>query len=194
MPPLESAASACELEVGDGVGIRLLDPSDTAELYALIEANRERLAEWLPWAAGQTAADTGEFIARTRKQVERNDGFQVAIVSDGQIAGIAGLISVDWSHRTTGLGYWLGQEFSGQGTMTAVVRALTDHALRAWELNRVEIGAATENRRSRAIPERLGFREEGTVRQAQRVGDRYLDLVVYSMLAAEWNSSPGTGR
>jgi ribosomal-protein-serine acetyltransferase len=176
----------CELAVGDGVGIRLLDPSDAAELYALIEVNRERLAEWLPWAAAQTAADTDEFIARTRKQVARNDGFQAAIVREGRIAGIAGFISVDWTHRGTGLGYWLGEEFSGQGTMTAVVRALTDHALRVWELNRVEIGAATENRRSRAIPERLGFREEGTVRQAQRVGDRYLDLVVYSMLSAEW--------
>ena len=70
--------------------------------------------------------------------------------------------------------------------MTAAVRALTDHALRAWELNRVEIGVASENRHSRAIPERLGFREEGTVRQAQRVGDRYLDLVVYGMLAEDW--------
>jgi ribosomal-protein-serine acetyltransferase len=176
----------CELAVGDGVGVRLLDPADTAELYALIEVNRERLAEWLPWAAAQTAADTGEFIARAGKQAARNDGFQAAIVRDGRIAGIAGFISVDWSHRSTGLGYWLGQEFSGQGTMTAVVRALTDHALRAWELNRVEIGAATENLRSRAIPERLGYRQEGTVRQAQRVGNRYLDLVVYSMLSEEW--------
>ena len=101
---------------------------------------------------------------------------------------MAGFIAVDWSHRTTGIGYWLGQEFAGSGTMTAAIRALTDHALRVWELNRVEIGAATENRRSRAIPERLGFREEGTVRQAQRVGNRYLDLAVYSMLAEDWTS------
>ena len=70
--------------------------------------------------------------------------------------------------------------------MTAAVRALTDHALTVWELNRVEIRVASENRRSRAIPERLGFREEGTLREAHRVGDRHVDLVVYSMLAADW--------
>lgn len=176
----------CALEIEGGVRLRLLDDGDAAELHALIEANRERLAEWMSWAAAQTPADTADFIARSRKQVAGNDGFQAAIVCDGRIAGMVGFISINWDYRTTGLGYWLGEEFSGQGTMTAAVRAMTDHALRTWELNRVEIGAATENRRSRAIPERLGFREEGTVRQAQRVGDRYLDLVVYGMLAEDW--------
>lgn len=66
------------------------------------------------------------------------------------------------------------------------MRLLVDHAPRAWELNRVEIIVATENRRSRAIPERLGFREEGTLRQFQLVAGRYLDCVSYSKLEAEW--------
>jgi hypothetical protein len=51
---------------------------------------------------------------------------------------------------------------------------------------RVEIRAAPENARSRAIPERLGFTQEGTLRQVERVGDRYLDNVVYAMLAEDW--------
>jgi hypothetical protein len=51
---------------------------------------------------------------------------------------------------------------------------------------RVEIRAAPENARSRAIPERLGFTQEGTLRQVERVGDRYLDNVVYAMLAEHW--------
>jgi hypothetical protein len=51
---------------------------------------------------------------------------------------------------------------------------------------RVEIRAAPENARSRAIPERLGFTQEGTLRQVECVGDRYLDNVVYAMLAEDW--------
>jgi ribosomal-protein-serine acetyltransferase len=70
--------------------------------------------------------------------------------------------------------------------MTAAVRTLVDHALSTWRLNRVEIRAAVENRRSRAIPVRLGFRQEGTLREVEKVGDRYLDCVLYSMLAADW--------
>lgn len=93
---------------------------------------------------------------------------------------------VDWGNRSTRVGYWLDEGHQGRVTMTAAVQLLVDHALRAWELNRVEIIVATENHRSRAIPERLGFRTEGTLRQFQLVGGRYLDCVSYSMLAAEW--------
>ena len=69
--------------------------------------------------------------------------------------------------------------------MTEAVRALVDHAFGAWGLHRVVIEAATGNARSRAIPERLGFREEGVRRGAERNGDDFLDIVVYAMLATD---------
>lgn len=163
--------------------LRLLEEPDAGELYALIDANREALSQWLPWAAGQTPADTIEFIQGGRAQVARNDGFQAAIVAAERIAGVIGFARVDWAERSTALGYWLGAESQGAGLMTEAVRVLTDHALSAWELHRVEIRAAVENTRSRAIPERLGFTEEGILRGAERVGERQLDLVVYSKLA-----------
>jgi len=166
--------------------LRLLDEEDAPELHALIDANRSYLARWLPWAARQTFDDTLDFIRRARGQLEANDGFQMAVVGAEGIAGMVGYHAVDWRNRSTSIGYWLAEDRQGRGTMTAAVRALVDHALIALQLNRVEIRAAVENRRSRAIPERLGFHEEGTLRQAERVGDRYLDCVVYSMPAADW--------
>lgn len=169
-----------QLSLSDNTHLRLLSEADAAELHALIEADRDHLAQWLPWAAGQTAADTAGFLRRARMQVERNDGFQAAIVESGAIVGVAGYHGVDWAHRSTSLGYWLAAASQGRGTMTAAVRALTDHALTEWGLIRVEIRAALENRRSRAIPERLGFRQEGTLRRAERVGGRFLDLAVYA--------------
>jgi len=70
--------------------------------------------------------------------------------------------------------------------MTEAVRALVEYAFDAWKLNRVEIRAAVGNAKSRAIPERLGFMEEGLLREAERIGVRYEDLVVYAMLAKDW--------
>jgi ribosomal-protein-serine acetyltransferase len=172
--------------ISDASCLRLLDEVDAQELHALIEANRAHLARWLPWAGGQTLDDTIAFIRRTREQLADNDGFQAAIVGDDSIVGVIGYVGVDWNNRSTSIGYWLAEDHQGDGTMTEAVRALVNHALSVWELNRVEIRAAPENRRSRAIPERLGFREEGVLREAERGVDGYRDSVVYSMLAAEW--------
>jgi ribosomal-protein-serine acetyltransferase len=72
--------------------------------------------------------------------------------------------------------------------VTRAVRALTDHAFSTWRLNRVEIRAGAGNERSRPIPTRLGYKEEGVLREVERVGDGYVDHVVHAMLAAEWST------
>lgn len=183
------------LSVNDDVALRLLEEPDARELHELIEANRAHLAHWLPWAVGQTFKDTLDFIRGTRTQLTGNDGIQTAIIIEGAIVGVIGYVGVDWGNRSTRIGYWLDEGQQGKGTMTAAVRLLVDHALSVWQLNRVEIIVATGNRRSRAIPERLGFRAEGTLRQFQLVDGRYLDCVSFSMLAADRDgaSAPVSG-
>jgi ribosomal-protein-serine acetyltransferase len=172
----------CAWPLAGGARLRLLEGGDAEELHRLIVANREHLAAWMPWAAGQGEVETRAFLARARQQLRANDGFQAALLVDGRIAGIAGYHGVDWVNRTTSLGYWLAADREGQGTMTAAVAALARHALDGWGLNRIELRAGVENRRSRALAERLGFREEATMRRAERVGARSLDLVVYSLI------------
>jgi RimJ/RimL family protein N-acetyltransferase/catechol 2,3-dioxygenase-like lactoylglutathione lyase family enzyme len=175
------------LPVTDDVSLRLLEDAEARELHELIEANRGQLARWLPWAEGQGFEETLEFIRKARLQASENDGFQAAIVLDGRIVGMAGHPGVDWGNRSTHIGYWLDEAHQGRGIVTASVRVLVDHALAVWKLHRVEIHVSVENWRSRAIPERLGFLEEGTLRQAQLVNGRYLDYAVYATLAADWS-------
>ena len=175
-------------ELPDDRRLRVLEESDAVELHALIEANRAHLAQWMPWAAGQSPQDTAQFIRSTRRQLADGDGIQTALIANTAIIGVAGFHGVDWPNRASSLGYWLAADAQGRGTMTHAVRALVEHAIGTWELNRVEIRADVANLRSRAIPERLGFKLEGTLRQAQRLGKRYGDQVVYAMLAQEWTA------
>ena len=74
-------------ELSDGVQLRSLTEADVKELYGLIEANRSYLAPWMPWAAGQTVDGTAEFVRKSIKQEADDDGFQVAVIVDGAIAG-----------------------------------------------------------------------------------------------------------
>ncbi len=173
-------------ELAGSLVLRPLAEADAAELYALVEANRPELARWMPWAAGQTLAATGDFIRATIEQEADDRGFQVALVADGAIAGVAGFHGIERSDRSTTIGYWLAAPYQGRGLMTAAVGALVDHAFDAWTLHRVELRAAPGNRRSRALAERLGFREEGLLREAERFGDEYRDLVLYAVLVSEW--------
>jgi ribosomal-protein-serine acetyltransferase len=104
---------------------------------------------------------------------------------------LPGFNAIDWQNRRTEIGYWLAPPFQGRGVMTKTCRFLVAYAFAELNLNRVEILCAVENLRSRAVPERLGFREEGVLRQAEWVRDHFNDLVVYAMLAEEWDGKRG---
>jgi ribosomal-protein-serine acetyltransferase len=179
-------------ELSKGVLLRPLAEADVDELYALVGANRAYLAPWMPWAEGQTIEGTAEFIRKSIKQEADGDGFQVAMIVDGAIAGVLGHHGIDRENRSSTIGYWLAEDQQGKGLMTAAVRRLVSHAFDELRLNRVAIAAATNNPRSRAIAERLGFRQEGVLREAERFGDDdYRDLVLYSMVASDWPRGGG---
>jgi len=181
----------------DRLSLRLLRERDARELHELIEANREDLATWLPWAAAQTMADSEAFIARSREQLEADEAVQVAVVQRGRIVGMVGFPQIDWQRRMATIGYWLTAEERGSGLASAAVRQLVRHAFDVWELEWVEIRVAAENRRSRAVAERLAFRQDRVLAGAELVGERRLDLVVYAMTAAQWrlaSREPGAQR
>jgi ribosomal-protein-serine acetyltransferase len=179
-------SGAPQLALHAGRYLRPLKEADVEELHALIERNRAELALWMQWAAGQTHEQTLEFIRRARAQESENGGLQRAIVAKERIVGMVGFPAIDWANRSAGIGYWLDEGQRGQGIMTAAIAALVDHAFEKLRLTRLEIRTDVENARSRAVAERLGFRYEGTLRQAYRVGDdRYSDDAVYSMLASD---------
>jgi ribosomal-protein-serine acetyltransferase len=168
--------------------LRPLLEADTDELHALIEKNRAHLAPWFSWAMTQTFDDTLAFIHSNERHVAAGEAFHSAVVCENCIAGVMSYMEVNWRHRRTVLGYWLDVDHQGRGLATSAVRLMIDHAFTVWELNRVEIRAAVENAKSRTIPERLGFDQEGILHQAELANGRYLDSVAYAMLAANWNN------
>ena len=70
--------------------------------------------------------------------------------------------------------------------MTRAAKTMTDIGMFEYDLHKVEIRAAVDNKKSRAIPERLGYKKEGRIRSAEWLYNQYVDHVVYGMLRSEW--------
>jgi ribosomal-protein-serine acetyltransferase len=178
------------LQITEGAVLRPYLEADAAELTEVVAANREHLARRMPWAVSYGYEDAVEYIASAIAKIEADAGFEGAVVLDGKIVGGAGCHRVDWLNRTTAIGYWLAADVQGRGLMTATVRALLDHAFGTWDLHRVVIEVVVDNERSKAIPERLGFRQEAVMREAKLIGGRFEDALLYAMVASEWSASP----
>ena len=171
------------IRIDDDLVLSLVQERDAVDIFEATDRNREYLREWFPWVdATRSVEDARDFVLRSMEQVRQTNGFQARIDYQGQFAGIVGYLYQDWVNRRTEIGYWLCEPLQGRGIMTKACRTLVDFAFDSLGLNRVEIRVATNNRRSRALAERLGFFPEGVLREAAWLNDRYIDLIVYAKL------------
>ncbi len=173
-------------KVADGIELELLEQRHAEALFALTEANRQYLRQWLPWVdSTRSVADTSKFIASAMQQFADNKGFIACIWHRGVLCGVIGHHGMDRANRATSLGYWVDAAHQGKGIVTACCRAVAAHAFSELKLHRVVIRCAVENHRSRAIPERLGFSFEGIARQSEWLYDHFEDVAVYALLQTD---------
>ncbi len=167
-------------QIAPQVEMRLSLPQYADEVFKLIDANREFLSQWLPWLDGTTSADdVRSFIREQLHRFARGEALHVTIFVDNLVAGVAGFNQIDTANETGHIGYWLADAYNGRGIMTQVVSDLIVIARCELDLQNVEIRCATDNKKSRAIPERLGFTHEGTLRRAEKVCGQWLDHEMY---------------
>lgn len=164
--------------------VRRYLPEEAQMLFDAVESERDRLRRRLAFVDPTTGVEkTLEFITRSRASETDLDGFGIWVA--GEFAGGIGMSVVplmNWGE----IGYWLLERFEGRGLITRACRAMTDFAFREMKLHRVALCADPGNRRSRAVAERLGFVQEGVLREAAQTGLGYHDVVYYAILDREW--------
>jgi len=183
------------IPIDEDIELRLLTKAHANMLFALTARNRDYLRQWLPWVDGtQSPTDTMRFIDEGRDQLRRNDGFHAGIWYCRELVGVIGYHYWNWTLRKTEIGYWLAASRQGKGIVTRSCRALVDYAFRNLGLNRIEIRTAVGNARSRAVAERLGFAQEGVLREAEYSSDGPVDQAAYGLLRKDWESRTSDGR
>ncbi len=170
-------------EINHDLKLSLSIPQYGEEMFQLINKNRDFLKQWLPWLDNvRVASDSREFIELQLLRFQKGEALHITIFYQDKIAGVLGYNQIDQISHIGYIGYWLGEEYNGKGIMTESVRELITIGQDYYALERIDIRCAVENKRSRAIPERLGFKKEGIIRHAAKVYDKYQDHVVYGLL------------
>ncbi|MGZ5299274.1 MAG: GNAT family N-acetyltransferase [Actinomycetota bacterium] len=171
--------------IDDRALLRTFTLDDAEVVYRAIDENRDRLRPFMPWEKmTYSPDDVRAFIERSLASPTDEDANGIWVAEE--FAGSVGL-RVDAEMNAGEIGYWIVRAFEGQGLVTDACRLFIDHAFRERKLHRIEIHAAADNRRSRAVAERLGFTHEATTRDGHRKPDEtYVDQVVYGLLEHEW--------
>jgi RimJ/RimL family protein N-acetyltransferase len=176
--------------------LRCWQPTDAPLLKAAIDANLEHLRSWLPWAQHEPEdlPMKIERLRRCRGEFDLGEDFAYGMWdrAETRVLGSTGL------HTRVGagareIGYWVHQDHINQGLATEAAAALTKVAFLVDKVARIEIHCDPDNVRSAAVPRKLGFCHEATLRHRARTPDgQPRDTMVWTLLAHEYHTSPAT--
>ncbi len=118
---------------------------------------------------------------------DRAESFLFAIRHADQLVGIVNIDGLSWVHSHAEIGIALrSPAFRGQGYATAALRLFLRYLFVDIGLKRVFCRIMDGNEASVRLFTHLGFRAEGRMRQHVYRGGQYIDMLLFGLLALEW--------
>jgi ribosomal-protein-alanine N-acetyltransferase len=184
------------------VALRAPRAIDITELRSLLSRNADHLRPWSPSPPPGTNplgfTELGRSIAKQRREWKAGTAYVfVALLRQARepIIGRVALTSVargPW--QSAQLGYWIDVACGGRGLMSEGVELALGFAFDRLQLHRVQAAVMPNNRPSRRILSKRGFREEGYAERYLRIGSAWEDHVIYGLTAEEWRPASLTSQ
>lgn len=169
----------------------VLRPLTDADVDALLSifGDPEVVRYWSgsPWSGPE---DAHRMLAADRAAFDAGGAIRlgVSLRDEDRVIGTVSLFNRSESNRRAEIGYALARSAWGQGLMHEALVQWLDWAFGPLGLHRLEADVDPENVASRRSLERLGFRQEGLLRERWIVGGEVADTAFYGLLAREWQA------
>ena len=171
---------------GERVYLRPIRESDADDITQNV--NDPEVVKWtllIPYPYPDDGAI--QFIRMAeRNMLERSSYiFGIILKRSDRLIGVISLDKVDWAHRVSTIGYWLGRDHWGHGYMAEATALIVRFGFERLNLFRIEAVILEENIRSGRVLEKCDFRNEGTVRSRYYKDGRRLNGTLYSLLPSD---------
>lgn len=187
---------------------------DAGQWSEVRRANEQWLARWEPgpvgsWYAMNSPASFRAMLSDLRRSARAGQTmpFAICLVEHGEerIVGQLTLGNITYRAFCSGYaGYWIDSRVAGRGITPTALALAVDHAFSRGGLHRIEVNIRPENRASRRVVEKLGFRQESYHHRYLYIDGDWRDHLGYALttedvlneggLLARWHRSRSTGR
>lgn len=175
------------IHINDTTRLELTSVKHAEALFDAVDGNRDHIGVFMPWVGNMLAVENAYNYLKSCEQLyTEQKEVSFVIMENETLVGRIGIHYINPQNKCGAIGYWLVKDAVGKGIVTQSCKALIDYCFKELGLHRIEIKAAVANYKSQAVSEKLGFKKEGILREAEFVNGRFLDLYVYSLLSSEW--------
>lgn len=173
--------------------IRCYQPSDAQLLADSVRDSVEHLKPWISWAHNEPEPfeEKVKRVLRFRGSFDMQQDYVYGIFNreETRLLGGTGL-HTRLNEKQLEIGYWIHRDFIKQGLAVESAAALVKAAFEIIRVHRIEIHCDPRNHASAAVPRKLGFTHEGTLRAKTPFLDGWSDSMIWGLLDSEYSNSP----
>ena len=175
----------------DNIVLRNLEPDDVVQLYRF--RNDPEIANQLGgFSSGYARQDLVEWIERHRN-AKSEVLWAIANAADNKCIGHVGLYDIDNRIGKAEFGIVIGdRDFQGKGVGSTVTSAVITYGFQELRLHKIALTVLSTNARAIHLYSRLGFSQDGTLRDDQFRSGVYVDSILMSILEHEWEARSTT--
>ncbi len=173
--------------------LRCYNPSDAQMLADSIRESVEHLKPWMPWAHNEPEPfeEKVKRLHSFRGKFDLQQDYVYGIFNRAETRLLGGTgLHTRLGDNELEIGYWIHKDFVNQGLATESTAALINVAFEIIHVHRIEIHCDPGNLASAAVPRKLGFTHEGTLRAKTPFLDRWSDSMIWGLLESEYSNSP----
>ncbi len=170
--------------------------TNLTKLIEAIEANKDFFRTVEFWMAEGSIEDHAKLLVEKAEKTRREKtGARFGLWlgnpggtksgSKSDLIGQFNIFDMDKQNKKAEVGYWLAENHNGKGYASKALRALIKFGFEELKLHRLEAKTATTNRSSIRLLERTGFQREALLRGAFKIGNRFVDDYLYSLLETD---------
>ncbi|SPT77629.1 ribosomal-protein-alanine acetyltransferase [Niallia circulans] len=166
--------------------LRELADKDAPELFTIWSTPAvTKFMNIIPLTDVTQAEDIIKMFAQLSKE-KKGNRYSIFLAETGDLIGTCGFNQLDADNDRGEIGYELGEPYWGHGYMKEALMKLVEVGFASFALNRIEAKVEPENSASIGLLEKIGFQNEGLLRQYEKAKGRYIDLYLFSLLKEEW--------
>lgn len=173
--------------------LRPLKLRDKKEWTKLRQRNQNWFQQWestVPDEFSNGKASFYQIVKNLRVEAKAQKSLPFVMEIDKKIAGQITVANINYgSTRSAYIGYWIAEEFAGQGYTPLAVAMAIDHCFQVLKLHRIEITIRPENLKSLRVVEKLGLRSEGLRPKYLHIDGDWRDHLVFAINKDEYNES-----
>ncbi|MCP3918896.1 MAG: GNAT family N-acetyltransferase [bacterium] len=173
---------------------RCWSPADAPRLRESLDTSDQHLRPWVPFMKDEPRSLDGTLgeVRAYRSKFDADEVHRYALFTpdEAELVG-EGMLFPRAGRRGLEIGYWIDVRHVRRGYATEITAALVRVAFGVHRVERVEVHCAAENAGSAAVPARLGFTHEATLRRrAEGTDGRVYDLMLWTLFAEQVAGSP----